>query len=257
MPSLAAWDGRGDVVVSWCSLTQMSVCRWSWYGETMWPTVAGRPFSPMKTLSRTSWSVCCGCAAALHSPSARSSKEACPLSVSCTCMAAWSLWAAETRASSSIRWLTLSHAHTTTDMPVTVSLRASPSFSPHRPNLRSSECFQTNCICVACAGVWHDADGGGWKNRQGWARLLQTGCYIRWVDADDVNCSDTEKTNTLVCKSRQSLVTVTTETTVKGGKIFTLHQKFDAFNLKEQRRSVFEDVAETELYTVITDYLFF
>lgn len=47
------------------------------------------------------------------------------------------------------------------------------------------------------------------------------------------------------------------ETTVKGGKIFTLHQKFDAFNLKEQRRSVFEDVAETELYTVITDYLFF
>lgn len=72
-----------------------------------------------------------------------------------------------------------------------------------------------------------------------------------------MNCSDTEKTNTLVCKSRQSLVTVTTETTVKGGKIFTLHQKFDAFNLKEQRRSVFEDVAETELYTVITDYLFF
>lgn len=74
-----------------------------------------------------------------------------------------------------------------------------------------------------------------------------------------MNCSDTEKTNTLVCfyKSRQSLVTVTTETTVKGGKIFTLHQRFDAFNLKEQRRSVFEDVAETELYAVITDYLFF
>lgn len=44
---------------------------------------------------------------------------------------------------------------------------------------------------------------------------------------------------------------------MKGGKIFTLHQKFDAFNLKEQRRSVFEDVAETELYTVITDYFFF
>lgn len=44
---------------------------------------------------------------------------------------------------------------------------------------------------------------------------------------------------------------------MKGGKIFTLHQKLDAFNLKEQRRSVFENRAETELCSVITDYLFF
>lgn len=32
---------------------------------------------------------------------------------------------------------------------------------------------------------------------------------------------------------------------MKGGKIFTLHQKLDAFNLKEQR-SVFENVADTD-----------
>lgn len=81
------------------------VLRWSWSGGTTRPTAAGRPSSPTRTLSRTSWSACCVCAAALLSPSERSWKEACPSSASCTFMEASSPSAAEIPASSSIRWL--------------------------------------------------------------------------------------------------------------------------------------------------------
>lgn len=81
------------------------VLRWSWCGGTMWLTAAGRPSSPTRTPSRTSWSACCVCVAAPLSPSVRSWKEARPSSASSTCTAASSPSAAETPASSSIRWL--------------------------------------------------------------------------------------------------------------------------------------------------------
>lgn len=79
------------------------VCRWSWYGGTTWPPAAGRPSSPTRTPSRTSWSACCACAAAHLSPSVQSWKGACLSCESSTFMGASSLSAVETPASSSTR----------------------------------------------------------------------------------------------------------------------------------------------------------